>query len=79
MMQRSYLLRVRAREGHHSGSYTTYFANPFGPMQQQDIRDPIIDKVYECLKDNGVFIGEVYTTSVEIQRIESIVRVRRSF
>ena len=43
------------------GLSTTYFANPFGPMQQQEICDPIIDKVYECLKDNGVFIGEVYT------------------
>ena len=43
------------------GLSTTYFANPFGPMQQQDICDPIIDKVYDRLKQNGVFIGEIYT------------------
>lgn len=43
------------------GLSTTYFANPFGPMQQQDICNPIIDKVYECLDNNGVFIGEVFT------------------
>ena len=30
-------------------------------MQQQDICDPIIDKVYDRLKQNGVFIGEIYT------------------
>lgn len=43
------------------GISTTYFANPFGPMQQQEICDPLIDKVFEALRNNGVFIGEIYT------------------
>lgn len=43
------------------GISTTYFANPFGPMQKQDLCDPLIDKIFQCLKDNGIFAGEIYT------------------
>ena len=43
------------------GISTTYFANPFGPMQKQDVCDPLIDKVFTALRDNGVFVGEIYT------------------
>jgi hypothetical protein len=43
------------------GISTTYFANPFGPMQQQDVCEPIIDTVFEALKNNGTFVGEIYT------------------
>lgn len=43
------------------GISTTYFANPFGPMQQQDVCDPLVDKVFTALRDNGVFVGEIYT------------------
>lgn len=43
------------------GISTTYFANPFGPMQKQDICEPLIDEVFQCLKDNNVFVGEIYT------------------
>lgn len=43
------------------GISTTYFANPFGPMQQQDVCDPLIDEVFTALRDNGVFVGEIYT------------------
>ena len=43
------------------GISTTYFANPFGPMQQQDVCEPLIDDVFQSLKDNGVFVGEIYT------------------
>lgn len=43
------------------GISTTYFANPFGPMQQQDICDPLIDEMFTALRNNGVFIGEIYT------------------
>ncbi len=43
------------------GLSETYFANPFGPMQRQDICTPIIDEMFACLKENGVFIGEAYT------------------
>ena len=43
------------------GISTTYFANPFGPMQKQDVCEPLIDKIFKSLKDNGVFVGEIYT------------------
>lgn len=43
------------------GISTTYFANPFGPMQKQDVCGPLIDEVFRCLRDNNVFIGEIYT------------------
>lgn len=43
------------------GISTTYFANPFGPMQKQDVCEPLIDEVFQCLKDNHIFIGEIYT------------------
>ena len=43
------------------GISTTYFANPFGPMQQQDVCDPLIDTIFTALRNNGVFIGEIYT------------------
>ena len=43
------------------GISTTYFANPFGPMQMQGVCDPIIDEVFQSMKDNGIFTGEIYT------------------
>lgn len=43
------------------GISTTYFANPFGPMQQQDVCEPLIDQMFDALNKNGVFIGEIYT------------------
>lgn len=43
------------------GISTTYFANPFGPMQEQEMCSGIIDRVFACLRDSGVFIGEVFT------------------
>ena len=43
------------------GISTTYFANPFGPMQEQDVCGPILDEVFECLEKNNIYIGEVYT------------------
>lgn len=30
-------------------------------MQMQDVCNPIIDEVFDCLKANGTYIGEVYT------------------
>ncbi len=43
------------------GISTTYFANPFGPMQRQDLCDPLIAEMFTALKDNGVYAGEIYT------------------
>lgn len=43
------------------GLSKTYFANPFGPMQRQEVCDPLIDDTVKALEDNGVFLGQVYT------------------
>lgn len=43
------------------GLSKTYFANPFGPMQAQDVCDPLIDEVMAALEETGVYLGEVYT------------------
>ena len=43
------------------GISTTYFANPFGPMQKQELCEPLITKVFSSLEENGTFVGEIYT------------------
>ncbi len=43
------------------GISTTYFANPFGPMQKQDLCQPIIDKVFNQMFANKLDVGEIYT------------------
>jgi len=43
------------------GLSTTFFANPFGPMQEQDLCNPIIDEVFEALFKNNIPIGEIFT------------------
>ena len=46
---------------HEVGISTTYFANPFGPMQDQMHCDPLIDYYFEQLDESSVIVGEVYT------------------
>ena len=43
------------------GLSTTYFANPFGPMQQQEICGRIFEDVFDQLYKNKVYVGEIYT------------------
>lgn len=43
------------------GLSETYFANPFGPMQEKELCDPLIDHVLEKAKGSGVLLGEIYT------------------
>lgn len=43
------------------GISTTYFANPFGPMQKQEECGKIIDEVFAKLKQNNVLVGEIFT------------------
>jgi hypothetical protein len=43
------------------GISTTYFANPFGPMQHPDICDPLLDKYFVALDAANIKTGEVYT------------------
>lgn len=46
---------------HEVGISTTYFANPFGPMQEQDKCDPLIDLVFNNLFETETFVGQIYT------------------
>ena len=43
------------------GLSTTFFANPFGPMQRQEIATPLIDKMFDKLFEKEIFVGEIYT------------------
>lgn len=44
-----------------TGISTTYFANPFGPEQKQDLAEPLIDEVFEHLFASGAQVGQIYT------------------
>lgn len=44
-----------------TGMSTTFFANPFGPVQQEAKTRPIIDQVFEHLFEHKIFVGEIYT------------------
>ncbi|MFC6254662.1 phosphoenolpyruvate carboxykinase [Secundilactobacillus hailunensis] len=43
------------------GMSTTFFANPFGPVQEEKRTRPIIDKVFKHFFDKGTYVGEIYT------------------
>lgn len=53
--------RMALATTHEVGISTTYFANPFGPMQDQVNCDPLIDYYFEQLDESNVIVGEVYT------------------
>ncbi|WP_367296234.1 phosphoenolpyruvate carboxykinase [Levilactobacillus yonginensis] len=43
------------------GMSTTFFANPFGPVQEQAATQPIIDAVFDRLFADDVYVGEIFT------------------
>lgn len=43
------------------GMTTSYFANPFGPMQYRAKTDRLLNKYFKALSDNKVVLGELYT------------------
>lgn len=43
------------------GLSTTFFANPFGPMQRQEECQILIDKMFDALFEQDIPVGEVYT------------------
>lgn len=53
--------RMAMATTHESGISTTYFANPFGPMQDQATCDPLIEKYFKALDESGVKVGEIFT------------------
>ena len=43
------------------GMTTTFFANPFGPVQEEAKTRPVIDQVFAALFKQGTPVGEIYT------------------
>ncbi len=43
------------------GYTTSYFANPFGPLQKKEESDILIDEYFTTLFDRGVHVGQMYT------------------
>ncbi|MGD9910457.1 MAG: phosphoenolpyruvate carboxykinase [Candidatus Izemoplasmatales bacterium] len=43
------------------GIVTSYFANPFGPVQKQEQTEVLLQKMFEQLFADSVFVGELYT------------------
>lgn len=55
------------------GIVTSYFANPFGPVQLQDEVGPIIEEMFDLFYKQEVVIGELYTKlAVEGKEVEGI-------
>lgn len=46
---------------HEMGITTSFFANPFGPLQQEKIARPLIHQYFDLMHQTKVRIGEVYT------------------
>lgn len=53
--------RMAMATTHEKGLSTTYFANPFGPMQDQATCDGLLERFFKVLTESGVPVGEVYT------------------
>lgn len=43
------------------GITTTFFANPFGPMQRQEQCSVLISKLFDALFEQNIPVGEIYT------------------
>ncbi len=43
------------------GLVESYFANPFGPVQQQEATDLLIDHFFKKMYDDRIVVGEIYT------------------
>ncbi|MBR5289546.1 MAG: hypothetical protein IKU28_00980 [Erysipelotrichaceae bacterium] len=44
-----------------NGLSSTFFANPFGPMQKQAQCYPIFNQMFDAMFDKDIFVGEIYT------------------
>ncbi len=62
-----------------SGLSTTFFANPFGPMQKEEKCRSIIDEMFGEFKAQNIFVGEIYTClGVEGKKDEGLKEVAES-
>ncbi len=53
--------RVAKGTTSEKGLVTSYFANPFGPTQLQDLCNPLLDKYFDVLFKNQIPVGEIHT------------------
>ncbi len=53
--------RVAKGTTSEKGLVTSYFANPFGPTQKQDLCEPLLEKYFKLLFENGIPVGEMHT------------------
>ena len=53
---------------------SSFFANPYGPMQQMELCSEIMDQVFGKLYDDGVYVGEIYTNPRDKECLEKTAR-----
>lgn len=53
--------RMAMKTTSEKGIVSTFFANPFGPLQEKEKTEPIIDSVFDTLFDSNVFVGRIRT------------------
>lgn len=53
--------RVAKGTTSENGLVTSYFANPFGPVQRQEQCDVLLEKYFDKLFESNVVVGEIYT------------------
>ncbi len=66
--------RMAMATTHEVGLSTSYFANPFGPLQKQDVCDPLINKYFQIMNKTHVKIGQVYTNLGVCDREENALK-----
>ncbi len=59
----TYIEGARKAKGttNETGVVTSFFANPFGPLQRKDQTLEIIDKTYDKLFEKNIPVGQIYT------------------
>lgn len=53
--------RVALKTTSEKGLVSTFFSNPFGPMQKKEICQPLIEQYFDLLYRNKIKIGVLYT------------------
>lgn len=53
--------RIALQTTSEVGFVETFFANPFGPIQERKIAEPLLEKYLKLLFKNNVAVGQIYT------------------
>ncbi len=54
--------RVALNTTNEKGKVSTYFANPFGPLQEKEKVETFISSYFKLLKDNNIPLGKILTS-----------------